>query len=47
VSTANPEQRRRTVKEHRLLMLIAGTALFALLLREFPAMVRYIKIERM
>jgi hypothetical protein len=29
------------------LMLVAGLGILALLSREFPAMVRYIKIERM
>jgi|tagenome__1003787_1003787.scaffolds.fasta_scaffold19358677_2 hypothetical protein len=31
----------------RLLMLIAGAGVVALLWKEFPAMVRYYKIERM
>jgi hypothetical protein len=47
MSTPNPEQRRTIVKKHRLLVLIGGTALVALFVREFPSLVRYIKMERM
>jgi hypothetical protein len=35
------------VNRNRILLLIAGASLAALLWREYPSMVRYIKMERM